>query len=142
MPAGSGSKAVSSARFAVRIAAVIAVLFGAATVASGGNVLFGTGAAAAGRAVPFIVWFNFLAGFAYVGAGIGLWRERGWAPKLALALAAMTAAAFGALAWHIAAGGAFENRTLGAMTVRTLVWAAIATLAFAAFPVLRRGPPR
>jgi hypothetical protein len=138
MPAGSAC----SARAALRAAAVIAVLFGAATVASGGNVLFGTGAAAAGRTVPFIVWFNFLAGFAYVVAGVGLWREQPWAPRLALALAVLSAAAFGALAWHIAAGGAFENRTLGAMTVRTLLWAAIATLAFATFPVLRRGPAR
>ena len=72
MPAGSGSK---SARRALRFAALVAVLFGAATVASGGNVIFGSGAAAAGSYVPFVVWFNFLAGFVYVAAGIGL-RER------------------------------------------------------------------
>jgi hypothetical protein len=33
---------------------------------------------AAGVAILFVVWFNFVAGFAYVAAGIGLWRHRPW----------------------------------------------------------------
>jgi hypothetical protein len=39
--------------------------------------LFGTEAtrAAAGNAVPFVLWFNFLAGFAYILAGLGLLRQ-------------------------------------------------------------------
>ncbi len=28
---------------------------------------------AAGNFVPFVVWFNFLAGFVYVAAGVELW---------------------------------------------------------------------
>jgi hypothetical protein len=123
-------------RLALRAAAVVAVLFGAATVASGANVLFGGGAAAAGSYVPFVVWFNFLAGFAYVAAGVGLWREQRWAARLALALAVLTAAVFAAFGWHVAAGGAFEMRTVAAMTLRTLLWAAIAALAYFS---LRRG---
>lgn len=116
-------------RLALRVAAVVAVLFGAATVASGGNVLFGGGAAAAGNYVPFVLWFNFIAGFFYVAAGIGLWRRRRWAVWLAAALAALTALAFAAFGWHVAAGGAFEMRTVAAMTLRTLVRTAIAGLA-------------
>ena len=127
MPAGS---ACSPARAGLRAAAVVAVLFGAATVASGGSVLFGGGAAAAGDIVPFVVWFNFLAGFAYVAAGAGLWLRRPWAARLALAIASLTALTFGALGVHIAAGGAYEMRTLAAMTLRTLLWAAIAALAW------------
>jgi hypothetical protein len=61
MPAGNVSKPAGRT---LRLAAVVAVLFGAATVTSGGNVLFGSGAAAAGSYVPFVVGFNFLAGFA------------------------------------------------------------------------------
>jgi len=61
MPAGSAS------RLALKLAAIVAVLFGIATVASGGSVLFG--------------------------------------------------------------GGAYENRTLAAMTLRLVLWAAIAALA-------------
>lgn len=126
MPAGSASRRTV---LALKLAAVVAVAFGAATVASGGSVLFGSGAAAAGDYVPFVVWFNFLAGFFYVAAGVGLWRGKRWAAQLALLLALGTAAIFAAFGVHIAAGGAFEARTAAAMAFRTLVWAAIAWLA-------------
>ena len=55
---------------------LIAVGFGLLTIKSGGAILFGNDAArdAAGNYVPFVLWFNFLAGFAYVIAGAGLWR--------------------------------------------------------------------
>ena len=125
MRAGSGSKP----KLALRIAAGVAVLFGAASVVSGGNVLFGSGAAAAGHYVPFVVWFNFIAGFFYIAAGVGLWRQRRWAAWLALALAVFTGLAFAAFGWYVAAGGAFEARTVAAMTLRTLVWTATAALA-------------
>tara|TARA_R110002110_G_scaffold239506_1_gene455438 strand:- start:59 stop:493 length:435 start_codon:yes stop_codon:yes gene_type:complete len=36
----------------------------------------------AGHYGPFVVWFNFLAGFAYVVAGFGLWFRRRWAAGL------------------------------------------------------------
>lgn len=49
-------------------AALLAVGFGLLTLWSGGNVLFGgeDARAAAGNYVPFVVVFNFAAGFAYV----------------------------------------------------------------------------
>ena len=115
-------------RLALRVVALVAVLFGAATVWSGGNVLFGSGASAAGNYVPFIVWFNFLAGFAYVAAGVGIWRGRAWATALAAALAILTALAVAAFGGYVAMGGAFEMRTVAAMTLRTVLWIAIAAL--------------
>lgn len=114
---------------AVKAAAAVAVLFGVATVVSGGRVLFGDGAAQAGNFVPFVLWFNFLAGFVYVAAGIGLWLRRRWAPIVALVLALLTALVFAAFGAHILGGGAFEVRTVAAMTLRTLVWVSIAVLA-------------
>ncbi len=108
--------------------ALVAMLFGAATIYAGGNVLFGGGAAAAGNYVPFVVGFNFLAGFAYVAAGIGIWLRRRWAGPLALALAVLTAAVFAAFGGYVAMGGVYEKRTVFAMTLRTLVWTAIAAL--------------
>jgi hypothetical protein len=114
-------------------AALVAVAFGLATVASGGRALFG-GAAAAGELgayVPFVLWFNFLAGFAYVIAGAGLWRRRRWAAPLATAIALATVAVFAIFGLHVMFGGEHEARTVGAMALRVGVWAAIAWLAWA-----------
>lgn len=115
----------------LRIAAFVAVAFGALTIVSGGTALFGGPAAraAVGDAVPFVLWFNFLAGFAYIAAGIGLWPHRPWAARLALLIALATLAVFAAFGLHVATGGAFEPRTVGAMTLRSFVWLAIAGLA-------------
>jgi hypothetical protein len=116
----------------VRVAAIVAVVFGAATIRAGGSVLFGDGAQAAGNVVGFVLWFNFLAGFAYVVAGAGLWMRRHWSVQLALAIAVATVLVFGAFGVHVAAGSAFEARTVWAMTLRSVVWILIALLAFRA----------
>ncbi|MCC6897814.1 MAG: hypothetical protein IT377_02505 [Polyangiaceae bacterium] len=115
----------------LRIAALVAVAFGIVTVISGGRVLFGPESArvAAGAVVPFVLWFNFLAGFCYVLAGVGLWRRDPRAARLAAAIAAATALAYLAFGLHALTGGAFERRTAVAMAVRTGVWTAIAALA-------------
>lgn len=112
--------------------AVIAVGFGLLTIKEGGAVLFfdGPARAAAGNYVPFVLWFNFLAGFAYVIAGIGLWVRRRWAVALAVVIAAATALTFVAFGAYVYFGGAWEQRTLMAMSLRTLVWAAIAMVAW------------
>lgn len=108
---------------AIRIAAVVAVVFGLLTILSGGRALFG--ATDMGAIVGFVLVFNFLAGFAYVLAGVGLWQGRHWGPGLSLAILAATLIVFAAFGWHVLSGGPWETRTLGAMTLRTLVWVAI-----------------
>jgi hypothetical protein len=117
--------------WALRASAIVAVVFGLLTIKSGGSVLFGDGSAAraAGHYVGFIVWFNFLAGFAYVAAGIGLWLKRSWATWLALGLAATTVVAFATFGLYVTNGGAFEMRTVWAMTLRSAIWISIALLA-------------
>ena len=111
-----------------------AISFGLLTIRAGDTVLFGSAAArsAAGHYVPFVLWFNFLAGFAYVIAGVGLWLERRWAAWLAVVVAAATALVFAAFGVHVLAGGAYELRTVVAMSLRTLVWTAIAVVALLA----------
>jgi hypothetical protein len=110
--------------------AALAAVFGAATVTAGGRVLLGGEAArdGAGHYVPFVLWFNFLAGFAYLGAaaGIALWRH--WAVALSAAIAAATLAVGLAFAAHLLAGGAFERRTVVALAFRLGVWTVIAVL--------------
>lgn len=109
-------------------AAFFAVVFGALTVYSGGAVLFGDGAArvAAGNYVPFVVWFNFLSGFAYIVAGIGLFLWRGFAVHLSMLIFVTTALVFGVFGFHIVFDGSYEWRTVGAMALRSGVWLAIA----------------
>ncbi len=109
-------------------AAGIAVVFGALTIFSGGLALFGGAAAqaAAGNVVPFVLWFNFLSGFAYVLAGIGIGLRRTWGGALATILAVAILAVFALLGWHISRGGVYEMRTVGAMALRAAVWIGIA----------------
>ena len=114
--------------FLIRAVSLVAVAFGLLTIKEGGTILFGNEAAraAAGSYVPFVLWFNFLAGFVYVIAGAGLWARRRWAAWLSLLLAAATAAVFAAFGTYVAFGGAYELRTVIAMALRTLVWVTIA----------------
>jgi len=116
----------------LRGAAIAAGLFGVLTVYSGSAVLFGSleARAAAGNVVPWVLWFNFLAGFAYIVTAAGLWLGKRWGAWTAAAIAAATALVFAALGVHAGLGGAFEARTVLAMTLRTVLWAGIAVLAF------------
>ncbi|TNC95227.1 MAG: hypothetical protein FD121_1444 [Gallionellaceae bacterium] len=112
--------------------AIVAILFGLMTIKEGGAVLLGDEAAvaAAGNYVPFVLWFNFLSGFAYIAAGVGLWLQQRWAVWLAVAIAAAIAITFAAFGMHINSGGAYEQRTLIAMSMRTAVWFVIAGVVF------------
>jgi len=98
------------------------------TILEGGSVLFGDGAArrAAGSYVPFVLWFNFLAGFAYVAAGVGLRARFRWAVWLSFGIAVGTAAVFLGFGFHVLSGGPYEVRTVVALTLRTTVWLLLA----------------
>lgn len=123
-------KSSRSARIMRIGAAVVAVLFGIATIKEGGSVLLIGGEAreAAGNYVPFILWFNFLAGFFYVATGIGILQTRSWARWMASAIAGTTLIFFVLLGVHIAAERPYEMRTVLAMAVRSGVWCGVALL--------------
>ncbi|SHM65675.1 hypothetical protein SAMN05443432_11140 [Roseovarius litoreus] len=111
----------------LRITGGVAIAFGLLTVVSGGTTLLG--ALEMGAVVLFVLWFNTLAGLAYVVAGLGLWQGRRWAYPLSLAIFAATLLVFVAFGLHVAQGGAFEMRTVYAMALRSAVWGAIALMA-------------
>lgn len=117
-------------RWWVWVISLVAVGFGLLTINEGGTILFGAEIvrAEAGNYVPFVLWFNFLAGFTYVIAGIGLWMLQPWAVWLAITIAGATSLTFTAFGMHVAFGGAYMQHTVIAMSLRTLVWAAIATI--------------
>ena len=115
---------------AVRLAGWIAIVFGLLTVFSGGMGLFGPDEIQArlGNTVAFVLWFNFLAGFAYVAAGTGLLSGKRWAVWLSAGIAVSTIAVFAAFGLHVLSGAAFELRTVLAMSFRCAVWLAITTI--------------
>ena len=122
----------SGKSMAVWVLTTIAVLFGLLTILSGGQVLFGGSSSqkSAGNYVLFVVWFNFLAGFAYMAAGAGIWLRQRWAVWFSLLIAITTIIVFGIFGLYILEGGVFEKRTVGAMGLRLLVWISIFLLSY------------
>ena len=111
----------------VKWAAIAAVAFGVMTIISGGRALFGSmeSRESVGNTVPFVLWFNFLAGFIYILAGAGFMMHSRWAVPASLFLAVSTTLIFAAFGIHITGGGTFEMRTVAAMTIRSLFWIAV-----------------
>mgnify|MGYP003992737913 FL=1 len=114
-------------RWAIALAIFIGI-FGLLTLKSGGEVLLvdGAGRQSAGNYVPFVLWFNFLAGFTYIACAVGLAMWRSWSTPLAFAIAILTVLTSLAFGIHILMDGAYEMRTAGAMVFRSVIWLAIA----------------
>lgn len=111
--------------------ALFVMLFGLLTIISGESVLFNAQAQqTAGNYAAFVVWFNFLAGFAYVIAGMGLWLLWRWSIWLSLLIAGTTLTIFAVFGGHILSGGAYEMRTVAAMGLRSVVWLVISLIAY------------
>lgn len=112
----------------IRVLAAAAGIFGLLTISSGGIALFGSPSARAayGAVVPFVLWFNFLSGFAYLLAAYGLYAGRRWGVLLAAFIAITTGLVFVAFGLAVVLGVAFEMRTVGAMFVRTTFWSGVA----------------
>ena len=113
----------SDKTIAIWIASAVAIVFGLVTIKSGGQVLFGGSLyeKAAGNYVLFVVWFNFLAGFIYLVAGVGIWMRLHWAVWLSLLIAIASIIVFSILGLHILNGGGYETRTVAAMSLRSIV---------------------
>jgi hypothetical protein len=130
---------VSQRTIGIWLFSLLAAVFGLLTIKSGGEVLFIDGEArlAAGHYVPFVLWFNFIAGFVYIAAAIALWMRRPWSAWLSIFLATGTLIVFALLGLHILNGGDYEIRTVTAMTLRSVVWMVIAAYSWQRF--LRHG---
>ncbi|MCX5717569.1 MAG: hypothetical protein NTW44_04505 [Nitrospirae bacterium] len=117
----------SNKTIAIWIVTAIAIAFGLLTLKSSGQILFGGSLyqKAAGNIVLFVVWFNFLAGFVYVAAGVGIWMRLRGAVWLSLLIAIATIIVFSGLGIHILNGGGYETRTVRGMSLRSIVWISI-----------------
>ena len=122
----------SNRSLTIWLVSIFAVLFGLLTIKSGGSVLFidGPDRQAAGDYIPFVVWFNFLAGFIYIIAGIGLWLQKQWAVWLSVFIALATLVVFALFGVVLLNGELYEIRTVAAMSLRTVVWTLIAMFAY------------
>ena len=114
------------------IVTAVAIVFGLLTIKAGGAVLFigGEYRQQAGNYVPFVLWFNFLAGFVYLVAGVGLWKCQRWAAWLAIMIVAASVSVFVLLGFHINSGGSYEMRTVIAMVARCSIWTVIAIFSY------------
>lgn len=111
-----------------RLMSMVAVAFGLMTILGGAGVLLegDTARRIAGDYVPSVIWFNFLAGFLYVAAGIGIWTRARWSVAFSIGIVVGTADVLLALVVYALAGGSYEIRTMVAMALRTGVWLALA----------------
>jgi hypothetical protein len=109
---------------AQRISAVVAALFGLATLFAGGRVLFGLGDAGY-VVVPAVLLFNTVMGFFYLLAAVLIVRSVETGRVAAGAIAIVNLAVWTLIMVHRASGGTVANETVGAMTLRTIVWVAI-----------------
>ncbi len=100
--------------------ALLAVLFGVITIFAGGRVLAGTNP---GYVVflPLLI-YNTLMGFAYVGVGTVSWRNLNLGRNGAFVIFGLNLIVLAAIGIAYAAGEAVAKDSLGAMTLRTVVW--------------------
>ena len=125
----------------LRFAAGFAIVFGALTIMSGGIALFSNQSVRElfGNVVQFVLWFNFLSGFAYVVTGWGLWKKKAWAVQASVLIFALILGVFTYLGLHILNGAAFEARTVVAMTFRAASWLIISLVAIKSIPRRHQG---
>lgn len=109
-----------STQLARRILALVALLFGAATLFAGTRVLLG---ADPGYVVyrPLLV-FNTAMGLAYLAAGALAWRSSRRGAQAAAAVFLLNAAALAGIAWLSLSADAVAVQSLRAMGLRTVVW--------------------
>ena len=112
---------VSRTVFVMRLlAAVIAGLFGVATLFAGGSVLLGSDP---GYVVfrPLLI-YNTIMGVAYLAAGITLWRSIILGKYAAGVIFLLNILVLLGITLVYRSGGAVAVESLGAMTLRTVVW--------------------
>jgi hypothetical protein len=107
-----------------RIAAVLAILLGLLSVKEAGSVLLGL-TTKPYTVLPWLVWYNVVAGFLSVLCGRGLWLKRTWADKLADTIVTLHGLVLMILVVLFAFHEAVALISIAAMLIRTLLWVEI-----------------
>lgn len=103
--------------------AIVAIVFGLATVAAGGRVLAG-GDPGYVVYLPLLV-FNTVMGVAYIGAGVGAWRSARGGMSAARAIFLLNLLVLAFIVYQYRAGSAVAVDSVRAMSFRTVVWLAL-----------------
>lgn len=111
-------------RLRQRTVAVVAALFGLATIVAGGRVLMGWSDPGYVVYRPLLI-YNTAMGVAYLAAGIVIWRSLHWGKYGAAVVFVLNLVVLVAIVWLYAAGGSVAIDSLRAMTFRTAVWLAL-----------------
>lgn len=100
--------------------AVVAIVFGLATLFAGGGVLGGTDP---GYTVflPLLI-FNTVMGAGYIAAGVIIWRGHAAGRYLAAAIFLVNMLVLGGVGYLYTAGGEVAIDSVRAMILRTVVW--------------------
>ncbi len=122
---------------AQRTAAVVATLFGLATLVVGGRVLMGYSDPGYVVYRPLLI-YNTAMGISYVAAGVAIWVSRQRGKYAALAIFAFNLVVLLGVVFLYANGGAVAIDSVRAMAFRTSVW--LALLVVLAWKVQRWAP--
>ena len=71
--------------------------------------------------VGFVVWGNLLCGILYLLSSFGFLKSKNWAIKPIIIAVIILIAAFIGLQFHINAGGAYQEKTQGALIFRLII---------------------
>jgi len=121
-------KASRSIRITQLLAAAIASLFGVATLFAGGRVLLGSDP---GYVVfrPLLI-YNTTMGVAYLVAGAAIWRNLILGKFMAGAIFLLNTVVLFGIILVYQNGGSVAMDSLGAMTLRTVVWLIVFLVTF------------
>lgn len=106
-----------------RIAAVVACVFGIATIMAGSRVL--TGADPGYLVFRPLLIYNTLMGVVYVAAGVAMWLSVRWGRSLAAAIFVLNLLVLVAIIALYRSGDAVAVDSVRAMSLRTVVWLAL-----------------
>jgi hypothetical protein len=109
---------------AQRTAAIVATLFGLATLFAGGRVLMGYSDPGYVVYRPLLI-YNTVMGLAYVAAGVAIWVSRRRGKYAASAIFIFNLAVLLGVIFLYANGGAVAIDSVRAMAFRTSVWLAL-----------------
>jgi hypothetical protein len=107
-------------KYIPKIAAAILLAFGLLTLFLSTSIIFDLFdiRAKEGNYVLFIVWANFISSIIYLFAAFGFCKNKKWTTTILAASVLLLVLALIGLFIHIATGGIYETKTVGAMIFR------------------------